>query len=83
MDKTQRIRNIKEKYESVLMSKKGVVGVATGYKLVNGAKTDLLCIICYVIKKLPFDRLNSTDLIPGEIEGVLTDVIESGTIKAF
>jgi hypothetical protein len=33
-------KRMKEKYESLLLKKKGVVGCATGYKKIKGRKTD-------------------------------------------
>ena len=77
LDKAKKIR---EKHKATLMRKKGVVGCAVGYKHVTGKKTDQICIVCYVIKKIPAHRLDAADLVPPVIEGIPTDVIESGRI---
>lgn len=81
MDTLSEAKKIREKYEKTLMQKKGVVGCAIGYKQIAGRKTDQICIVCYVIKKVPVDQLDEADLVPAMIEGVPTDVIESGQMR--
>ena len=83
MDSLSEAKRVREKHEMMLMRKKGVVGCAVGYKHIAGKKTDQLCIICYVIKKIPEDQLSEADLIPPVIEGIPTDVIESGEMRAL
>lgn len=77
------VRRIKERYEAELLRKPGVVGCAIGYKQVGGQKTDELSIICYVVKKKPKRALRKEEIIPKELEGVPTDVVESGEIRAL
>lgn len=79
----EKVRRVKRKYEADLMEKSGVVGVAIGYKYVDGKKTNQLCIICYVVDKKSESALEKNDIIPEEIEGVPVDVIESGKIRAL
>lgn len=79
----EEVRRVKAEYERELMRKPGVVGVAIGYKLIRGKKSDQLCIICYVIKKKRMGELEEHDIIPEEIEGVPVDVIESGQVRAL
>ena len=83
MDKMEQIRKIKEKHEAGLMKKAEVTGCAIGYKQVGGLKTDKLCLVCYVKKKLPVENLKKRDIIPKEIKGIPTDVVESGMFKAL
>lgn len=83
MAKMEEVRRIKERHEAELMEKAGVVGCAIGYKFVGGKKTDELCIVCYVIEKKPEEKLRKQDIIPKKIEGVSTDVVESGEIRAL
>lgn len=45
-------------------------------KIVGGRETDILAIRIYVKKKVPLHELRAQDIIPREIEGVPTDVIE-------
>jgi hypothetical protein len=83
MDTLSETKKIREKYEKTLMRKKGVVGCAVGYKHINGKKTDQPCIICYVIKKIQEDQLSEEELIPPMIEGIPTDIVESGGMSAL
>ncbi len=83
MDALGEAKRIKEKYEEKLMRKKGVVGCAVGYKHIAGEKTDEICIVCYVSRKIPVGQLAEADKIPVMIEGIPTDVIESGEIRVL
>jgi len=83
MDALSEAKRIREKYEETLMRKKGVVGCAVGYKHIAGEKTDQICIICYVLKKIQADQLDEADLVSSIIEGIPTDVIESGGMRAL
>jgi len=66
-----------------LLSKANVVSIGIGYKTTKGKKTDKLSIICSVEQKKLKSSLSSKDLIPEEINGILTDVVQTGVIKAF
>ena len=83
MDALSEAKKIREKYEEILMRKKGVVGCVVGYKHIAGEKTDQICVICYVLKKIPANQLDEADLVPAIIEGIPTDVIESGEMRAL
>ena len=63
--------------------RKHLEAVGIGYKVKNGKQTCELAVICSVRKKLPIEEIPKKDLIPREIKGVKTDVIEVGTIKAL
>lgn len=76
-------RRIKNKYESDLLKKNGVVGCATGYKIVGGKKTTDPAIICYVNKKKQKKELKERDIVPESLEGIPTDVVETGDIRAL
>ncbi len=79
----EEVKRVKEKHEAELMKKSGVTGCALGYKYVAGKKTDQLSIICYVNKKKPEKKLKKGDIIPKSIEGIPTDVVESGEFRAL
>ncbi|NPV62145.1 MAG: hypothetical protein HPY61_05845 [Methanotrichaceae archaeon] len=55
-----------------------VVGVASGVKWSNGKPTGKPALIILVTQKVEESRLESSDLIPKEIEGVQTDVLAIG-----
>jgi len=79
----EEVRRVKEKHKADLMKKDGVMGCGLGYKYVEGRKTDKLCIICYVKEKKPEEKLKKQDIIPKVIEGISTDVVESGELRAL
>jgi uncharacterized membrane protein YqgA involved in biofilm formation len=79
----EEVKRVKAEYEKELMQKPGVVGVAIGYKLIKGKKTNQLCIVCYVVKKKRIGELEEHNIIPEEIEGIPVDVVESGQIQAL
>jgi hypothetical protein len=79
----EEVKRVKAEYEKELMQRPGVVGIAIGYKLIKGKRTNQLCIICYVEKKRRIGELEARDIIPEEIEGIPVDVIESGQIQAL
>ncbi|MFX1260008.1 MAG: hypothetical protein ACFFAN_19335 [Promethearchaeota archaeon] len=79
----EEVKKVKERYEAELMKKSGVVGCAIGYKHLNGKKTNKLCIVCYVKKKKSEKKLKKQDIIPKKVEGIPTDVVESGEIRAL
>lgn len=83
MTTIEEVKKVKEKYESKLMNKAGVVGCSIGYKHTGGKKTDKLSIVCYVKDKKKEEDLKSKDIIPREIEGIPTDVVESGELTAL
>jgi len=83
MPTIEEVRKVKNKYEKELMNKTGVVGCSIGYKEIDGKKTDKLSIVCYVKKKKKEEELKTKNIIPEEIEGIQTDVVESGEFKAM
>jgi hypothetical protein len=75
---------IPKEYTDFLMNKTGVVGVGWGYKFKDGKRTDAKAIICSVVKKKPLSELSSSDTVPPTMgDGIRTDVVESGKIKAL
>jgi hypothetical protein len=51
-------------------------------KIVKGRETDIMAIRIYVEKKLPEAMLKPAHIIPKNIEGIHTDVVEVGKLKA-
>ncbi|HHM04166.1 MAG TPA: hypothetical protein ENJ19_00285 [Gammaproteobacteria bacterium] len=66
-----------------LLRRANVVATGVGYKVTAGARTDIPSIVCSVEKKLPSSRVAPGDLVPAEVGGVPTDVIETGRIRIF
>src|SRR3972149_9977888 len=59
----------------------GVSG-GLGYKYKDGRRTDRVCIVVGVRKKLPATEVAAGRLVPTAIAGVPTDVIQYGEVKA-
>lgn len=71
----------KESHKHALLSLPNVNGVGIGYKETNGHITDELSVVCLVTKKT--SNLPPGGHIPSSIDGVKTDVIQVGEIKAL
>ena len=70
-------------YEADLFDLANVVGVAVGRKVVGGRELDEPCIVVYVDHKEAEDRLRRRDLVPAALDGVRTDVVETGRFRAL
>ena len=77
------IRLAKGRHAGELLKKANVVGVAIGYKEKGGQKTEIPSLVVMVRKKVPLSKLKARDVVPPEIDGVVTDVREVGEIKAL
>jgi len=66
-----------------LLDRTNVVAAGVGYKITGGQKTSTLSIVCSVSKKVAASQLSSTDLVPATLDGMPTDVIETGVIRAL
>jgi hypothetical protein len=72
-----------KKYSAQLMGLPNVTAVGMGKKMVKGKLTNEDAIVVFVIKKKPLSKLRAWEVVPQYLEGVSTDVIESGEIKAL
>ena len=77
------IRTALQAATAELLDRANVVATGIGYKWTGGRTTGELCIVCSVIRKLPASRLTLRDSIPVMIDGVLTDVVETGPFRAW
>lgn len=68
--------------EGELLAKHNVIGVAVGYKESGGVVSDELALVALVPSKKPVAQLASNDLIPKNVEGIVTDVYEVGDLRA-
>lgn len=75
---------VEEKKEEVkhdLLARENVVAVGVGEKQEGGAATGEQSIVVFVEKKLPEGTLSPAALVPKDIDGVKTDVIEVGKLR--
>jgi len=66
-----------------LLPQAHVVATGVGYKVTRGARTNALSIVCSVREKVALDRLRPQDRVPPTIDGIPTDVVATGVIRAF
>ncbi|MBA7523043.1 hypothetical protein ES705_15166 [subsurface metagenome] len=78
-----KISEVIEKRELEIYKYPNVVGLGASYRTKAGKPTDELCLVVYVEKKVPAAQLSKRDIIPKEIDGVKTDVVEMGRIEAL
>jgi len=80
-----KLRAAKEESSNKLLNKPGVTGVGTGKKFVDGMPTEEDAILVFVQKKKNANTIRrqgvDDDLVPDEIDGFVTDVIEVGNIQ--
>jgi hypothetical protein len=77
------VRSVLKSSRNQLLERGNVVAAGVGYKITGGQKTDSLSIVCSVKKKVPGSQLSSADLVPSTLDGMPTDVIETGVIRAL
>jgi hypothetical protein len=76
-------KNVLRDKRPQLHAQGNVVATGVGYKVTKGKKTSNLSIVCSVVKKLPLVQLPKKDMVPPAIDGIPTDVIETGYIYAL
>ncbi len=79
----QRAQEIKRRREAELLRKPNVVAVGVGYCTRGGQRTDEVCIVVSVTRKVPASQLKPDEALPVSIEGVPIDVVETGVIRAW
>jgi hypothetical protein len=67
---------VKEDAETRLRAIPGVHAVGISKKSVGGKSTDELAIAVFLVEKKPLERLSPEEVIPPEIDGFKTDVIQ-------
>lgn len=73
----------KREHESTLIRLNNVVAVGVGYKTVGNVRTDEPAVVVSVVKKLPLVQLRESSRVPRTLNGVQTDVVETGRIFAL
>lgn len=77
------VRNILKNNYAQLLGRSNVVAAGVGYKLTASKKTEALGIVCSVRKKMANTQLSSRDMVPRTLDGIPTDVIQTGPIRAL
>lgn len=83
MAEQPQIQSVKETHEDALLTKPNVVGVGVGLKETRGQILDELVVKVLVTQKLPRAGLTAQATIPSQVDGVKTDVMQVGVIRAL
>lgn len=79
---TETVSQVKERNKEAILEKPNVVGVGTGFKEVRGHRTTELAVVALVRVKIPRAALAPDELVPARVDGVPTDVVEVGELRA-
>jgi len=77
------IMAVQQRREMELLALDNVVGVAPSLKVAGGKPTDQWSLTVLVDRKLPKNKLDKEAVVPAQIDGVVTDVVEVGEIEAL
>ena len=81
MNELERAIAIKKEHSAAIRSRPGVTGIGYGWRTRGGEATDEPAIRIYVERKLPPESLSQDAMLPAEIEGIPTDIVELGPIR--
>ena len=82
MPEQDEIKKARTEHEETLLAKENVVGVGMGYKTIGRTKSNDLCLVVMVQQKITRAGLKPESLVPSEVDGVPTDVIQVGELRA-
>lgn len=77
------VDKVKEAHEESLLAKPNVVGVGVGLKEKDGRLLDELAVKVLVTQKIPPAGLSARAMVPKEVNGIQTDVMQVGVIRAL
>jgi hypothetical protein len=77
------IVEVKRRVVLDLLARPNVVGCGIGYKVTGGQQTDVLSLVISVTHKVHASALGPEDLVPPDVDGIRTDVVETGRLRAF
>jgi hypothetical protein len=77
------VARAKALHKAFFLSKPNVVGVGVGYKTSAARATDELSVVVLVRRKVPLAALTPEAVVPREVSGIRTDVMEVGDLRAL
>lgn len=75
-----RIKQVINKLKFMILSNDNIIGVGRGNKVVNGKMIDVPTLTFFVKRKLQSNLINKAEIIPKYFSGILTDVLELGSM---
>jgi hypothetical protein len=82
MSQHEMIKTVKDAHKDNLLAMQNVVGVGVGEKISHGKSTGELSVVVLVRQKVPVVGLQPQAVVPREVDGVRTDVVEVGDLRA-
>jgi hypothetical protein len=76
------LRRAKDMHKEELLAKENVVGVGLAEKRIDGTPTGTVTVVALVRKKIPRAGLDPKEMVPSHVDGIPTDVLEVGDLKA-
>lgn len=83
MSEHAEVKRAQIRHQAALLAKPNVIGLGIGLKAVAGRRTERLCLATLVRRKLPRAALEAEALIPDQVDGIPTDVVEAGEVRAL
>jgi len=83
MAEREQVRRLKEIHKASILSKPNVVGVGVGIKESEGRRTGEVGVVVLVREKVPMAGLAPEAVVPKSLNGVKTDVIQVGELRAL
>ncbi len=77
------VSSLRQKAQKEMFKKANVIGVGVGQKETEGKEINELSLKVLVQEKMAVSALSSKDLIPKQINGIHTDVVQVGKVYAF
>ena len=77
------VTSVKNLYKESLLARTNVVGVGTAYKVTHGQVTNELSVAVLVRDKKPQAALTAQEMVPAQLDGVKTDVVQVGYLRAL
>jgi hypothetical protein len=77
------VRETLKKNRDQLLARANVVATGAGYKISAGQKTSTLGIVCSVVEKVAASQLSGQDIVPPSLDGLPTDVVQTGYIRTL
>src|SRR3990172_2465471 len=83
MSEFEQVRQAKTFHKAALLNRPNVVGVGVGYKTTGKQETSDLCVVVMVRQKMPLVDLPEEAIVPQEVAGGRTDMVQVGFIRAL
>ncbi|HEY43095.1 MAG TPA: hypothetical protein G4O11_03850 [Anaerolineae bacterium] len=83
MSNHREIARVVDRHKELVLSKPNVVGIGTGFREIRGIITDEICVVALVRQKIPKAGLPAEALVPTKLEGISTDVMQVGELRAL